>query len=140
MMYFKPLLIPVTLFITLLSCFGGQAIAQKLQQKEKKLPEKLIQTEKLIRQQPKTAFVQVKSILNAALKTNDRYTVAICYEQIGKIFYTQAAYYQALDNYYKADNILKKDGYEDEIANNLNNIGQTYYYNRQYELALKTFN
>jgi tetratricopeptide (TPR) repeat protein len=100
---------------------------------------KLQRTATLIKQNPDAAFVKIKDLLKEALNNHDLYTAAVCYEQIGALFYGQAAYSQALDNYYKADGIFRKGNYTDKLAENLNKIGETYYYNRQYAVALKTF-
>lgn len=93
----------------------------------------------LSQQNPDAAFLQIKKELKEAQNNNDDYAVAISYEQIGELFYYQGAYSQALDNYYKADNIFRKENYQVDLAKNLNKIGETYYYNRQYQVALKSF-
>ncbi len=85
------------------------------------------------------SFLKIKKQLNEALKHKDDHAAAVCYEQIGELFYDQAAYSQALVNYYKADAYYKKGQQTDLQAGNLNKIGKTYYYNRQYPTALETF-
>lgn len=95
--------------------------------------------ERLIGQDPNTTFVKIKKSLNDALNRKDDQTAASCYEQIGELFYDQAAYSQALVYYYKADVIYRKKGRLEMLARNLNKIGKTYFYNRQYTVALKTF-
>ncbi|HMI02473.1 MAG TPA: tetratricopeptide repeat protein [Pedobacter sp.] len=96
-------------------------------------------TEQMIHNDPNKAFVKIKYNLNEALKKNDQTVAATCYEKIGELFYDQAAYSQALINYYKADVIYRKEDRLELLAGNLNKIGKTYYYNRQYQVALKTF-
>ena len=96
-------------------------------------------TEQLIKNNPNAAFVKIKRDLNEALQQNNQIAVAICYEKIGELFYDQAAYSQALINYYKADVIYRKEEHLELLAGNLNKIGKTYFYNRQYRVALKTF-
>ncbi|MES2455128.1 MAG: tetratricopeptide repeat protein [Bacteroidota bacterium] len=96
-------------------------------------------TEQLIKNNPDAAFVQIKRDLNEALAQNNQVAAARCYEQIGELFYGQAAYSQALVNYYKADVIYRKEEQFELLAGNLNKIGKTYFYNRQYQVALKTF-
>ncbi|WP_177181264.1 tetratricopeptide repeat protein [Parapedobacter koreensis] len=83
--------------------------------------------------------MQIKRILNEALEDQDDYIMAMCYEQIGEVYYYQAAYSQALDNYYKAVKIFGREKHPAELANTLIKIGETHYYNRQYPAALEIF-
>lgn len=96
-------------------------------------------THTLISENPDAAFVQIKRTMKEAQTNNDVYAIAVCYEQLGELFYYQAAYSQALDNYYKADQLFRKHNHFKELAENLNKIGETYFYNRQYDVALKSF-
>lgn len=84
-------------------------------------------------------FIRIKNNLNKALAKKDSISSANYYEQIGELFYEQAAYSQALINFYKANSLFRKQNREDLLAGNLNKIGKTYFYNRQYNIALKTF-
>lgn len=93
----------------------------------------------LIKENPNAAFLQIKRSMKDAQDNGDAYTIAVCYEQLGELFYIQGAYTQALDNYYKANNLFRKENHLDKLAENLNKIGETYYYNRQYDVALKSF-
>lgn len=100
---------------------------------------KLEHTRTLIKQNPDAAFLQIKRLLNEALSDGDQYAAAICHEQIGEVYYHQAAYSQALDNYYKAEKLFRNGQYMAELANTLIKIGETNYYNRQYPAALRIF-
>ena len=93
----------------------------------------------VIKQKPDTAFRSIRSRLATALDQKDDIGAAACYEQLGELFYDQAAYSQALVNFYKADALLRKQNRTDLLARNLNKIGKTYFYNRQYNTALNTF-
>jgi tetratricopeptide (TPR) repeat protein len=121
------------LFLMIFFAFQCQATAQEMHDR------KLQYAPVLIRKNPDAAFLQIKRVLKDAQKNGDQYTTAVCYTQIGELFYDQAAYSQALDNYYKADHLFRKGDYALELASNLNSIGETYYYNRQYDIALKSF-
>lgn len=114
-------------------CFSSHICAQKSNLNQ------LEHTRALIRQNPDAAFLQIKRLLNEALDEGDDYMAAICYEQIGEVYYNQAAYSQALDNYYKADKLFRKAGHQPELAGTLIKIGETYYYNRQYTVSLEIF-
>ncbi|MFC3199272.1 tetratricopeptide repeat protein [Parapedobacter deserti] len=96
-------------------------------------------TRVLIKQNPDAAFLQIKRILNEALEEQDDYVTAMCYEQIGEVYYYQAAYSQALDNYYKALKLFQRGKHAAALANTLIKIGETHYYNRQYPAALEIF-
>lgn len=96
-------------------------------------------TRTLIKQNPDAAFLQIKRILNEALEEQDNYIAAMCYEQIGEVYYYQAAYSQALDNYHKAIKFFRQEKHAAELANTLIKVGETHYYNRQYPAALEIF-
>ncbi|SFC32880.1 Tetratricopeptide repeat-containing protein [Parapedobacter composti] len=121
------------LLLLAIGLFGTQAFAWQNTQG------KLEHTRTLIKQNPDAAFLQIKRLLNEALDEQDRYTAAVCYEQIGEVYYYQAAYSQALDNYYKAEKLFRNGKHMAELANTLIKIGETYYYNRQYPVALDIF-
>ncbi|RYD92802.1 MAG: tetratricopeptide repeat protein, partial [Sphingobacteriales bacterium] len=88
---------------------------------------------------PRAAFVKAKQMLNDALSRNDMLTAADCYQKIAELFYYQAAYSQALDNFFKADKLYREENAELKLALNLNRIGETYYHGRQYAAAAKVF-
>jgi tetratricopeptide (TPR) repeat protein len=106
---------------------------------QQNLQVKLKGNETLIKTNPDAAFVQIKQLLNESLKNKDSVAVAICYQQIGELFYYQAAYSQALDNFFKADKLFRNRNDQLNVAGNLNKIGETYYHNKQYTSALKIF-
>lgn len=97
------------------------------------------QTEKLLQSQPDSAFKMLNKLLQESLQKKDEMKTAICYRQIGLIFYNQGAFTQALDCYNKSGKIFKNsnDLYYAEI---LNKIGQTYYYNVKRKTALSNYN
>lgn len=93
----------------------------------------------LIYKAPDTAFLKIKQTLKVALKKEDFITTALCYQQIGELFYYQAAYSQAIIYYYKADQIFRQQNDRNNLAKNLHKIGETYYYARQYRVCLEKF-
>lgn len=97
------------------------------------------ENEQLIRNNPNAAFVKIKRDLNKALQENDENAAAWCYQYLGKLFYYQAAYSQAVKYYYKANEIFKKSDDRPNLAKNLNMVGEAYYYGKQYGIALSKF-
>ena len=93
------------LFVCCLSAY-----AQKVES------DKFLQTDDLIRQKPGTAFKKIRFELTDAINRKDHTAAAICYEQIGVLFYDQAAYSQALVNFYKANALLRKQNRADLLA------------------------
>ncbi|SMD06348.1 tetratricopeptide repeat protein [Pedobacter africanus] len=97
------------------------------------------ENEQLIRNNPNAAFVKIKRDLNKALQENNQNAAALCYQYLGKLFYYQAAYSQAVKYYYKANEIFKKSDDRPNLAKNLNMVGEAYYYGKQYGIALSKF-
>jgi tetratricopeptide (TPR) repeat protein len=96
------------------------------------------QTEKLLQSQPDSAFKILNKLLQESLQNKEDMKTAICYRQIGLIFYHQGAFTQALDCYNKAGKIFKNLN-KLYYADILNKIGQTYYYNIKRKTALTTY-
>ena len=96
-------------------------------------------TEQLIKNNPNAAFVKIKRDLNEALQQNNQINAAFCYQHLGKLFYYQAAYSQAVRYYYKAAEIFRKADDLPNLAKNLNMVGEAYYYGKQYAIALTKF-
>ncbi|GAA4918891.1 tetratricopeptide repeat protein [Mucilaginibacter defluvii] len=86
-----------------------------------------------------TAFINAKHRLNNALAAGNDVVAAQCYQELGDLFYMQTAYSQALDNFFKADKILRRMSAPLKLAANVNKIGQTYLQVRQYPAAEKAF-
>lgn len=93
----------------------------------------------LIRKAPNTAFLEIKKTLKEAIEKEDFLTAGLCYQQIGALFYFQAAYTQAINYYYKADKLFRQENATAQLAGNLNKIGETYYYARQYRIAAEKY-
>ncbi|MFY0252557.1 tetratricopeptide repeat protein [Chitinophaga sp. 30R24] len=98
------------------------------------------ETTKLLKVKPDSAFFYIKNALTLALNNKDEKKVAICYQQIGKVFYTQSDYLHALDYYFKADKILRTQNDPLPFGENLIRIGETYYYSKKRNEALPVFN
>jgi tetratricopeptide (TPR) repeat protein len=98
----------------------------------------LNETEKLLQSEPDSAFNILNKLLSESLKQKDKMKTAICYRQIGLIFYNHGAFTQALECYNKAGELFKN---LDKLsyAENLNKIGQTYYYNSKRTTALLNY-
>lgn len=57
---------------------------------------------------PNAAFVKIKNSLSVALKENDQTKAALAYQDLGELFYYQAAYSQAVRYFYKAHEIFSR--------------------------------
>lgn len=85
-------------------------------------------------------YKDLKKLLNQSLVSHDDLTAAKCNEQIGDIFYKEGALAQALEYYYKAYGIFKKNNNGLSIADNLNKIGKIYYKHNRFTEASTCFN
>ena len=92
-----------------------------------------------IRENPDLAFKQIRRTLQGALADSDHYQAAVCYGQLGDLYYFQAAYLQALDNFYRAESLLRKQEKLPELAAIWIKIGETKLHNRQYPSSLEAF-
>nr|WP_294875731.1 tetratricopeptide repeat protein [uncultured Pedobacter sp.] len=86
----------------------------------------LAHTEKLVLTNPDSAFLLIQKLRKQYTDQGDIHALAICYQQLGKIFHYQGAYAQALTFYLKADKVFRREHDRLFIAQNLNNIAQTY--------------
>ncbi|PRD46722.1 tetratricopeptide repeat protein [Sphingobacterium haloxyli] len=93
-------------------------------------------TQESMRENPDVAFKQIRRTLHEAL---DNYEIAVCYGQMGELYYFQAAYLQALDNFYRAESIFRKHSHIPELAAIWIKIGETNFHHKQYPSALKAF-
>lgn len=107
----------------------------------------LSHTEKLVLTNPDSAFLLIQQLRKKYSDTGDEHSLAICYQQLGRILHYQGAYSQALVFYFKADKTFRKEHDQLLLAQNSNNIGQTYSSVMikekallMYQAALKIFN
>lgn len=92
-----------------------------------------------MRENPDMAFKQIRRTLHAALADDNDYQAAVCYGQIGELYYFQAAYLQALDNFYRAESLFRKQNQIAELAAIWIKIGETRFHNKQYPSSLEAF-
>lgn len=124
--------------IGLLSILSGLVFTSSLFAQEHLKPT-LPVTDVLMHKAPDTAFLKIKQALKEALKKEDFIKAGRCYQQIGELFYYQAAYSQAIRYYYKANQLFRQENDRSNLAKNLHKIGETYYYGRQYPVSLEKF-
>ena len=124
---FKHLFLPVFLL-----CMGKVLFAQNDTPSPPLLRESM-------RENPDLAFKQIRRTLHAALADGHDHQTAICYGQIGELYYFQAAYLQALDNFYRAESLLRKQKQLPELAAIWIKIGETKFHNKQYPSSLEAF-
>jgi hypothetical protein len=95
--------------------------------------------ETLLKRNPNAAFLKIKQNLNSALKDNNETLAALAYQDLGELFYYQAAYSQSVKYFYKANEIFTRVKDKENLAKNLNKIGAAYYYGKQYGIARSKF-
>lgn len=95
---------------------------------------------------PDSAFLILKKLHHDALISNDKKTVGICLQQMGKICYAQGHYAQSLDYHQQAEKIFKQLDARNLLADNFNDTGTLYYQNidrkssrKQYDQALQLY-
>lgn len=95
---------------------------------------------------PDSAFVILKRLHHEALLVNDKKTIGVCLQQMGKICYDQGHYAQSMDYHQQADRIFRQLDEKNLLADNSNDMGSLYYQNRdkkssrrQYDQALKLY-
>jgi len=110
------------------------------------LPKELERTLVLSLRYPDSAFLIIKRLHQIALGTNDKKTIGVCLQQMGKISYAQGHYAQALDYHLHAEKIFRQLEEKNLLAANFNDLGSVYYQNidrkssrRQYNQALKLY-
>lgn len=87
-----------------------------------------------------TSFLAWKDACNKALEQKDYLQAARCFRQMGRICYHLGHYAQALDYHLQAGRLFQQRGETLLQAENLNDIGNLYYYNRQPAQARQQFN
>jgi tetratricopeptide (TPR) repeat protein len=134
-LYFKTSFL---LFICLF-CFG-KAQAQGVPEHELK------KTLELSHRFPDSAFMLLKKMHHKALIDNDKKTIGMCLQQMGKICYAQGHYAQSLEYYQQAYKLFRQLEEKNLLADNFNDIGVVYYQNfnkkssrKQYDQALKLY-
>lgn len=96
--------------------------------------------EDLVVHSPDSALLLLRRIQGRFEKERDVHALGICYQHLGRIFYYQGAYVQALEYGYKADRIFRKENNLTDMAVNLNNIGQVYYHTKLKDKCLPLYN
>ncbi|TCC96520.1 tetratricopeptide repeat protein [Pedobacter hiemivivus] len=108
----------------LFTFFGGSSCLSANVKNSPK--ETLSYAERLVLTNPDSAFLLIQKLRKEYSDRKDVHALAVCNQQLGKIFHYQGAYAQALTFYLKADKIFRKEKDRLLIAQNLNNIAQTY--------------
>jgi tetratricopeptide (TPR) repeat protein len=84
---------------------------------------------------PDSSFSILKGAYNKALEKKDPVAAALCLQQMGQICFHLGHYPQSLDYHLQAGDIFRQQGKKELQADNLNDIGLLYYYNKQRPLA-----
>ena len=84
---------------------------------------------------PDSAFLKLRETYNKAQENKDYVTAASCLRQMGIICYHFGHYAQSLDFHLQAAEIFSRENCPELVADNLNDLGNLYYYNKQLPLA-----
>jgi tetratricopeptide (TPR) repeat protein len=112
------------------------SVAQPLPTTTRAIDSLYVAAENLLFSRPDSAFILARDIQHQAKENNYRLGIAKAYHLIGKLFYHQGFYQEALTHLIDAEkNYVEKR--TDEMAENLNQLGLVYYNMRQPDLALQ---
>ncbi|WP_164974275.1 tetratricopeptide repeat protein [Filimonas effusa] len=89
----------------------------------------------LSKESPDTAFMLLREIYNKAQDEKERVVAARCLRQMGVISYYFGHYAQSLDFHLQASEAFAKEGQDELLAANYNDLGSLYYHNKQEPLA-----
>ncbi len=99
----------------------------------------LQQAEELLRRQPDSAYIVLKDLYTRYTDAKDDISAGICLQKMGQIFYHQGYFAQSLDYHLGADRLFRQKQDRELVANNLNDIGLLYYYNKQPEQSRRQY-
>ncbi|UPK70680.1 tetratricopeptide repeat protein [Chitinophaga filiformis] len=88
---------------------------------------------------PDSTFLALKEAYNRAVEKKESLAAARCLVQMGQICFHLGHFPQALEYHLQAGNIFRKEGAQQQLADNLNDIGMLYYYNKQPELSRRQY-
>ena len=88
---------------------------------------------------PDSSFLVLKDVYNKALEKKDPVAAALCLQQMGQICFHLGHYPQSLDYHLQAGDIFRQQEKKALQADNLNDIGLLYYYNKQPSLARQQY-
>jgi len=88
---------------------------------------------------PDSSFLALKDAYNRAVEKKDQLAAASCLAQMGQICFHLGHFPQALDYHLQASELFRKAGARLQQADNLNEIGTIYYYNKQPELSHRRY-
>jgi tetratricopeptide (TPR) repeat protein len=121
--------------LLLLLLAGMSAHAQELPLKL----HRLAQTDDYRQPTQDSAFLALQAAYNKAMEKKDVVAAAGYLQQMGRACYHLGHYSQALDYHLQAGEIFRAAGKQELLANNLNDLGILYYYNRQRNLARQQY-
>jgi tetratricopeptide (TPR) repeat protein len=93
----------------------------------------------LSKSNPDAAFLILKQLYQKALSTDNKKDIAVCLQQMGKIYFVQGHFAQALDYHQQAAKVLSQLQLPQLMADNYNDMGQIYYQNMDKKLARKQY-
>ncbi|RRB12231.1 tetratricopeptide repeat protein [Larkinella knui] len=91
-------------------------------------------------QKPDSLFLSLKKKYNRAVERQDKLAEAVCLEEMGRVCYHLGHYPQSLDYHLQAGKRFRQVGKPAQVATNLNEIGELYYYSKKPQLARQHYN
>jgi tetratricopeptide (TPR) repeat protein len=122
-------------FFCLLATLSG--VAQPFQPAIGSIDSLYNRAERFLFSRPDSAFINARTILQQSKDVNYSLGVANSYHLIGEVFLHQGFYQESLKNLLEAEKIYLAENRNDEMAENLNQLGLVYYDMRQPDLALE---
>lgn len=89
---------------------------------------------------PDSAFLALKSSYAKAIEQKDNLNAADCLQKMGQICFHFGHFPQAIEFHLQAHKLFLNLNNKAKIAENLNDLGILYFYNRQQHLAWKNYN
>ena len=96
--------------------------------------------ERYLQKRPDSAYIFIKSALNAAQAKNKTNEIGNCERLLGRVFFNQGLFQQSLRHHLEAQKYYTiKNNRQQEIAENFLEMGMLYYYLRQFNKSEKSY-
>ncbi|MFT3824562.1 MAG: tetratricopeptide repeat protein [Chitinophagaceae bacterium] len=100
----------------------------------------LQQAEELLRHQPDSAYIVLKDLYTHYTDLKDEINAGICLQKMGQVCYHLGYFAQSLDYHLRADKLFRQKNNRELTADNLNDMGLLYFYNKQPQQSRTQYN